>query len=67
MIIESERTTQDKLEFLSKYKSLTNQYEEQKNSLDKVVKEKAYKTGKTTKMRAYLEAMKKADNILKNG
>ena len=37
--------------------------EEQKNSPDKVAKEKAFKTGKATKMRAYLEAMKHADDF----
>lgn len=43
---------------------MTKQYKEQKNSLDKAAKEKAYKTGKATKMRAYLETMKKADDYL---
>mgnify|MGYP002624892842 CR=1 FL=1 len=43
---------------------LTKEYETQKAALEKAVKEKAYKTGKATKMRAYLEAMKQADDFL---
>ncbi len=39
-------------------------HEEVKNEYDKLSKEKAYKTGKATKMRAYLEAMKQADTYL---
>ena len=64
MIRENARTAQDQLEFSNKYEALTNQYKEQKNSLDKVVKEKAFKTGRATKMRAYLEAMKQANDYL---
>lgn len=64
MVRENARTAQDQVEFSNKYEALTKEYEEQKNSLDKVVKEKAYKTGKATKMRAYLEAMKQADDFL---
>ena len=50
--------------YFDKYEALTKQYEEQKNSLDKVAIEKAFKTGKATKMRAYLETMKQADDYL---
>lgn len=64
MVRENARTVQDQIEFSNKYESLTKQYEEQKNSLNKVAKEKAYKTGKATKMRAYLETIKKADDYL---
>lgn len=64
MVRENARTVQDQIEFSNKYESLTKQYEEQKNSLNKAAKEKAYKTGKVTKMRAYLETMKKADHYL---
>ena len=64
MVRENARTAQDQLEFSNKYEALTKQYEEQKISLDKVVKEKAFKTGRATKMRAYLEAMKQANDYL---
>ena len=64
MVRENARTAQDQHEFSNKYEALTKQYEEKKNSLDKVAKEKAFKTGKATKMRAYLEAMKQADDYL---
>lgn len=64
MVRENARMAQDQLEFSNKYAALTKQYEQQKNSLDKAVKEKAYKTGKATKMRAYLEAMKQADDYI---
>lgn len=68
MVKENARIVQDQIEFSNKYEALTKQYEEQKNSLDKAAKEKAYKTGKATKMRAYLEAMKQAGTITsKNG
>ena len=50
--------------YFDKYEALTKQYEEQKISLDKVVKEKAFKTGRSTKMRAYLEAIKQANDYL---
>ncbi len=42
MVRENARTAQDQLEFSNKYEALTKQYEEQKNSLDKAAKEKAY-------------------------
>ena len=58
------RTQQDQIEFAARYEELTKEYETQKDALEKAVKEKAYKTGKTTKMRAYLEAMKQADDYL---
>lgn len=64
MVRENARTAQDKLDFSNKYEALTKQYEVQKNSLDKMVKENAYKTDKTTKMRAYFEAMKQADDYI---
>ena len=64
MVRENARTVQDQIEFSNKYESLTKQYKEQKNSLNKAAIEKAYKTGKATKMRAYLETMKKADDYL---
>lgn len=64
MVRENARTQQDQIEFAARYEELTKQYEEQKNLLDKAVKEKAYKTGKATKMHAYLEAMKQADDYL---
>lgn len=64
MMKENTRIVQEQIEFSNKYEALTKQYEEQKNSLDKVAKEKVYKTGKTTKMRAYLEAMKQADDYI---
>ena len=64
MVRENARTVQDQIEFSNKYEALTKQYEEQKNSLDKAAKEKAYKTGKATKMLAYLETMKQADDYI---
>lgn len=64
MVKENTRIVQEQIEFSNKYEALTKQYEEQKNSLDKAAKEKAYKTGKATKMRAYLEAMKQADDCI---
>lgn len=64
MVKENKRIVQEQIEFSNKYEALTKQYEEQKNSLDKAAKEKAYKTGKTTKMRAYLEVMKQADDYI---
>lgn len=64
MVKENTRIVQEQIEFSNKYEALTKQYEEQKNSLDKAAKEKAYKIGKTTKMRAYLEAMKEADDYI---
>ena len=64
MVRENARTVQDQLAFAKRYEELTQQYEAEKDALDKAVKEKAYKTGKATKMRAYLEAMKQADDYL---
>lgn len=64
MVKENARTVQDQIEFARRYDNLTKQYEEHKATLDKAVKEKAYKTGKATQMRASLEAMKKADDFL---
>ena len=64
MVRENTRTAQDQLDFSNKYEALTKQYEVQKNSLDKMVKENAYKTDKATKMRAYFEAMKQADDYI---
>ena len=64
MVRENARTVQDQLAFAKRYEDLTQQYEAEKDALDKAVKEKAYKTGKATKMRAYLEAMKQADDYL---
>lgn len=64
IVRENARTAQNQLDFSNKYVALTKQYEVQKNSLDKLVKEKAYKTGKATKMRAYFEAMKQADDYI---
>ena len=64
MVRENARTVQDQIAFAKRYEELTQQYEAEKDALDKAVKEKAYKTGKATKMRAYLEAMKQADDYL---
>ena len=47
-----------------KYEELTKEYEAQKAALEKAIKEKVYKTGKATKMLAYLEAMKQVDDFL---
>lgn len=52
MVKENTGIVQEQIEFSNKYEALTKQYEEQKNSLDKAAKEKAYKTDNTTKMRA---------------
>ena len=57
MVRENARTQQDQIKFAARYEELTKEYETQKAALEKAVKEKAYKTGKATKMRAYLEAM----------
>lgn len=64
MVRENARTQQDQIKFAVRYEELTKEYETQKAALEKAVKEKAYKTGKATKMRAYLEAMKQADDFL---
>ncbi len=64
MVRENARTQQDQIKFAARYEELTKEYETQKAALEKAVKEKAYKTGKATKMRAYLEAMKQADDYL---
>lgn len=64
MVRENARTAQDQLDFSNKYEALTKQYEVQKNSHDKMVKENAYKADKATKMRAYFEAMKQADDYI---
>ena len=64
MVRENARTVQDQLAFAKRYEELTQQYELEKDTLDKAVKEKAYKTGEATKMQAYLEAMKQADDYL---
>lgn len=64
MVRENARTQQDQIKFAARYEELTKEYETQKAALEKAVKEKAYKTGKATKMRAYLEAMKRADDFL---
>ena len=64
MVRENARTIQDQIEFARRYDELTKQYDEHKAALDKALKEKAYKTGKAIKMRAYLEAMKQADDYL---
>ena len=44
-------------------KNLLKEYETKKAALEKTVKGKAYKTGKATKMRTYLEAMKQANYL----
>ena len=64
MVRENARTIQDQIDFAIRYDELTKQYDEHKAALDKALKEKAYKTGKATKMQAYLEAMKKADDYI---
>ena len=64
MVRENARTQQDQIKFAARYEELTKEYETQKAALEKAVKEKAYKTGKATKMLAYLEAMKQADDFL---
>lgn len=64
MVRENARTQQDQIKFAARYEELTKEYETQKDAFEKAVKEKAYKTGKATKMRAYLEAMKQADDFL---
>ena len=64
MVRDNARTQQDQIKFAARYEELTKEYETQKAALEKAVKEKAYKTGKATKMRAYLEAMKQADDFL---
>lgn len=64
MVRENARTQQDQIKFAARYEELTKEYETQKDALEKAVKEKSYKTGKATKMRAYLEAMKQADDFL---
>lgn len=64
MVRENARTQQNQIKFAARYEELTKEYETQKAALEKAVKEKAYKTGKATKMRAYLEAMKQADDFL---
>lgn len=64
MVRENARMQQDQIKFAARYEELTKEYETQKAALEKAVKEKAYKTGKATKMRAYLEAMKQADDFL---
>lgn len=64
MVRENARTVQDQLAFAKRYEELTQQYELEKDTIDKAVKEKAYKTGEATKMQAYLEAMKQADDYL---
>lgn len=64
MVRENARTHQDQIKFAARYEELTEEYETQKAVLEKAVKEKAYKTGKATKMRSYLEAMKQADDFL---
>lgn len=64
MVRENARMQQDQIKFAARYEELMKEYETQKAALEKAVKEKAYKTGKATKMRAYLEAMKKADDFL---
>ncbi len=43
---------------------LSSLSEETKSFLEKAIKEKAYNTGKATKMLAYLEAMKQANDFL---
>ena len=58
------RTQQDQIEFATRYEELTKEYETQKDALEKAVKEKAYKDRQGAKMRAYLEAMKQADDYL---
>lgn len=64
MVRENARTVQDQLAFAKRYEVLTQQYELEKDTIDKAGKEKAYKTGEATKMQAYLEAMKQADDYL---
>lgn len=64
MVRENARTVQDQLAFAKRYEVLTQQYELEKDTIDKAVKEKAYKTGEAIKMQAYLEAMKQADDYL---
>lgn len=64
MVRDNARTQQDQIKFAARYEELTKEYETQKAALEKAIKEKAYKTGKATKMRAYLEAMKQADDFL---
>ena len=64
MVRKNAKTQQDQIEFAARYEELTKEYETQKTALEKAVKEKNYKTGKATKMRAYLEAMKQADDFL---
>lgn len=50
MVRENARTEQDQIKFVARYDELTKEYEMQKAALEKAVKEKAYKTGKATKM-----------------
>lgn len=64
MVRENARTQQDQIKFAARYEELTKEYETQKAALEKALKEKAYKTGRAMKMRAYLEAMKQADDFL---
>ena len=63
MFRKNAKTQQDQIEFAARYEELTKEYEMQKTALEKAVKEKNYKTGKATKMRAYLETMKQANYL----
>lgn len=64
MIKENTRTTQDQVDFNKRYDELSAQYESEKNDLDKILEQRAYKQAQEIKMKAYLEEIKKADNYL---
>ena len=46
MVRENARTVQDQLAFAKRYEEMTQQYELEKDTLDKAVKEKAYRQAK---------------------
>ena len=64
MIKENTKTAQDQVDFNKRYEELSNQYEADKNALDKTLEKRAYKQAQEIKMKAYLKEIKKADNYL---
>ena len=64
MIKENTKTAQDQAEFTRKYEEFSDEYESNKNSLDKALEKRAYKQAQEIKMKAYLEEIKKADTYL---
>lgn len=64
LVADNSKTIQSQKDYQTRYDELSKRYDSTKIELDKVLNEKAYRLGQSTKLQSFIKELERADEVL---